>query len=118
MARVEIDGEELIVHVTGWDQLWSLKSQLTIPLAHVTGASANPQEAHQWWKGLRMPGTSIPGVIAAGTFYKDGERVFWDVHDPDKTVLIRLAHEQYSRLIIQVDEPEAVVAAINRAVSR
>jgi hypothetical protein len=35
-----------------------------------------------------MPGTNIPGVLTAGTFYQDGKRVFWDVHNPDNTVVI------------------------------
>ena len=26
----------------------------------------------------------LPGVITAGTFYQEGERVFWDVHDPER----------------------------------
>jgi len=38
----------------------------------------------------------VPGVITAGTFYQDCGRVFWDVHDPEKTVTIDLHHELYS----------------------
>ena len=116
MARVDISDTALTVHVTGWDSLWSFKSQLEIPLAHVTHAAVDHEIARRWWQGWRMPGTHIPGVIVAGTFYKDGERVFWDVHDPDRTIVISLAHDEYARLVIQVDDPEATVAAINEAV--
>ena len=41
-----------------------------------------------------MPGTNIPGVLTAGTFYQHGKRVFWDVHNPDNTVVIELKDEQ------------------------
>ena len=34
------------------------------------------------------------GLITAGTFYQEGERVFWDVHEPEKTVVIRLKDER------------------------
>lgn len=118
MARIEISGEALTVHVTGMDQIWSLKSQLEIPLQHVVRADVDHDVARHWWKGFRIPGTDIPGVLTAGTFYKHGERVFWDVHDPDKTIVIHLAHESYARLIVQVDEPELTAASINRALDR
>jgi hypothetical protein len=31
--------------------------------------------------------------------------VFWDVHDPEKTVVIHLKDERYARLVIEVDDP-------------
>ena len=86
-AEVELTQEALIVHVQGTDQLWALKSRLEIPLSHVVGA-ADPEVALGWWMGIRAPGTYVPGVIAADTFYQEGERAFWDVHDPEKTVLM------------------------------
>jgi hypothetical protein len=54
-------------------------------------------------------------VIVAGTFHHEGNRVFWDVHDPAKAVVIHLADERYARLVIGVDDPAATVAAIRRA---
>jgi hypothetical protein len=54
----------------------------------------------------------VPGVITAGTFYQEGERVFWDVHDPESTVVIQLKDERYVRLVIEVDDPPATAAAI------
>jgi hypothetical protein len=47
-----------------------------------------------------MPGTNVPGVITAGTFYQDGKRVFWDVHHPEKTVVIDLHDERYNELVV------------------
>ncbi len=115
MAEIEITSTSLIVHVTGLDQLWALKSRLEIPLAHVVNAATATEIARAWWKGWRLPGTDVPGVITAGTFYKDGERVFWDVHDPAKAIVINLAHDKYAHLVIQVDDPEEAIAAITRA---
>lgn len=56
MARVEVVGHQLSVQIEGMDKLWSLKSRLEIPLAHVNGAEADP-EAVRDWKGWRGPGT-------------------------------------------------------------
>jgi hypothetical protein len=42
----------------------------------------------------------------------------WDVHDPEKTVVIRLRDERYARLVIEVEDPEATVARVNEAAAR
>src|SRR3712207_5229568 len=85
------------------------------PLSHVVGAEVSAQEVQRWWQGVRTGGTHMPGVITAGTFYQEGERVFWDVHDPQKTVVIQLRDERYARLVIGVEDPPATVAAIQEA---
>ena len=117
VAEVEITQNDLIVHVRGMDRLLALKSRLEIPLAHVVGAEVEPEIAQGWREGIRAPGTHVPGVITAGTFYQEGERVFWDVHDPDKTVVIHLKDERYAKLVIEVDDPHAMAVAIEGALS-
>ncbi|WP_329134635.1 hypothetical protein [Streptomyces sp. NBC_00670] len=114
MALIRIDGDDLIVMIEGLDKLWSFKSSLTIPLANVRGATADPGIATEP-KGLRAPGSHLPGVITAGTFHQDGEKVFWDVRDPAKAVVIELADERYARLVLQVDDPRAAVALVESA---
>ncbi|HEX6711284.1 MAG TPA: hypothetical protein VF068_13220 [Rubrobacter sp.] len=117
MAEVELTQDALIVHIRGMDQLWTLKSSLEIPISHVIGAEADPEVTLGWWKGIRTPGTYVPGAIAAGTFHQEGEKVFWDVHNPEKTVVIRLRDEKYSRLVVEVEDPSATVATIQEALS-
>src|SRR5215211_4714599 len=112
MTEVELAEDALVVHVQGMDQLWALKSRLEIPLAHVVGAEVDPEIAREWHKGIRAGGTHVPGVIMAGTFYQEGELVFWDVHDPEKTLVIQLRDERYARLVIEVDDPRDTAAAI------
>ena len=116
MTEVEITGDALVVHVKGMDRLFSLKSRLEIPLPHVLGAEVDPDLAQGWRKGLRAPGIHLPGVITAGTFYQEGDRVFWDVHDPEKAIVIRLEDERYARLVIEVEDPPATAAAIEGAI--
>ncbi|MEU4746226.1 hypothetical protein AB0G02_37995 [Actinosynnema sp. NPDC023658] len=117
MAKIDIDGDDLVVTIEGLDRLWALKSRLTIPLANVRGATADPGIAGEP-KGNRAPGAHVPGVITAGTFHLDGERVFWDVHDPAKAVVIELADERYARLVVEVEDPRAVVALVENAAHR
>ena len=115
MVDLSIAEGKLTLHVRGADKLWAFKSSLEIPLVHIAGVRADPKAARGWYHGIRMPGTNVPGVITAGTFYQDGKRVFWDVHSPEKTILIELHDERYSELIVEIDDPEAAVRLIQNA---
>ncbi|MFE3599529.1 hypothetical protein ACFXP3_19000 [Streptomyces sp. NPDC059096] len=116
MALVRIDGDDLVVVIEGLHKVWALKSSLTVPLANVRGATADPGIIADP-KGIRAPGARVPGVITAGTFHLDGEKVFWDVRDPSKTVVVELADEHYARLVLQVEDPRATVALIENALT-
>ncbi|OEV01766.1 MULTISPECIES: hypothetical protein [Streptomyces] len=116
MALLRIDGDNLVVVIEGLDKLWAFKSSLTIPLAHVRGATADPGIATEP-KGIRAPGARVPGLITAGTFHQDGEKVFWDVKDPSKAVVVELADERYARLVIQVDDPRTAVDLVEKALA-
>jgi hypothetical protein len=118
MVDLSISDGNLLLHVRGADKLWAFKSSLEIPLAHIAEVRADPAIAHGWWHGLRMPGTNIPGVLTAGTFYQDGKRVFWDVHNPDNTVVIELKDERYAELIVEVVDPKATVELLKTALTR
>ena len=106
---------KLTLNVRGADKLWAFKSSLEIPLVHIVGVRADPESAGGWYHGIRMPGTNVPGVITAGTFYRDGKRVFWDVHHPEKTIVIDLHDERFNQLVVEVADPEAAVKPIQNA---
>jgi len=106
---------KLTLHVRGADKLWAFKSSIEIPLVHIAGVRADPEAARGWYHGIRMPGTNVPGVITAGTFYQDGKRVFWDVHNPEKTIVIDLHDERYNELVVEVDDPATAVKLIQDA---
>lgn len=115
MVDLAIAEGKLTLHVRGADKLWAFKSSLEIPLAHIAGVKADPEMARGWWHGIRLPGTNLPGVVTAGTFYQDGKRVFWDVHDPEKTIVIDLHDERYNQLIVEVADPQEAVKLIQNA---
>jgi hypothetical protein len=115
MTEVEIANGYLRVVVEGFDKVLALKSRVEVPLTHVRGASQDP-DALRERHGLRLGGTSVPGVVAAGTFF-DGRWWFLDVHHPEVAVKIELDHEHYAALIVEVADPAETVAAINAAIA-
>ena len=118
MVELSVAGDKLILNVRGADKLWALKSSLEIPLQHIVAARADASVAHGWYHGIRLPGTNIPGVLTAGTFYQHGQRVFWDVHNPDRTIVVELSDDRYNELIVEVDDPQAAVDVIQGATGR
>jgi hypothetical protein len=117
MARVRIEGDRLVVELTGLHRLWALKRRLTVPLASVRGATVDPGMAREV-EGMRAPGLRIPGVAAMGTFRRSDGKDFWDVGRGTRTIVVQLADAQWDRLVLEVDEPHAVVDEINRAIAR
>ena len=61
----------------------------------------------------------MPWVIKAGTFYLYSENglkpTFVDVMHPEQTVIIDLHDEEYQQLIIEVEDPAAVLALLGGA---
>ena len=115
MIDLSIAEGKLTLHVRGADKLWAFKSTLEIPLVHIAGVRADAEIARGWYHGIKAPGTNVPGVITAGTFYQDGKRIFWDVHHPEKTIVISLHDERYSQLVVEVDDPEGAIKLIQSA---
>ena len=116
MIEISILGDRAVFEVQGWDQLWSFRSRLEIPQAHINGAHVDPDPAMGWFQGLKLLGADLPHIFRAGTFYQDGGLVFWDVCNPERTIVVELNHERYHKLVIEVEDSDAAVKLINNAV--
>jgi hypothetical protein len=118
MVTITIQDNKALFEVEGWDKLWSLRSRLEIPLSHIKGAHADPHPAMGWFQGLKLGGTDVPNIFRAGTFYQEGDLVFWDVHNPENTIVVELEHERYGKLIIEVEDSQSAVRLINHAIGK
>jgi hypothetical protein len=117
MIDVTVDADKIVFEVEGWDKLWALRSRLEIPISHIKGARIDGDATKGWWKGVRIGGAQIPGVITAGSFYTQGRFVFYDAHKSEHTIVVDLEHETYDALILQVRDPEAALKLITAAIS-
>jgi hypothetical protein len=117
MVRVSIQGDTAVFDVQGLHKLWAFKSRLKIPQAHIKNVRADPDVATGLWKGFRMPGTHLPGILVAGTFFKGGKRFFWDVRKKQNTIVVELDDEPYHQLIIEVEDPAAEIARLRPPVA-
>jgi hypothetical protein len=108
MVTIERQADNFVFEVIGLHKLWALKSQLTIPVEHITKVYPN-EESLNWIVGLRMPGTHIPGLITAGTYIVKEGTIFCDVTDHNKSIVVELKDEHYKKMIIEVDNIEKAI---------
>jgi hypothetical protein len=57
-------------------------------------------------------------VITAGQFYQHGQRVFWDIHDPARSIIIELHDDRFDELVVEVSDPQFVVEQIKTKLRR
>jgi len=105
MVDIRVEGDKAIFEVKGWDKLWAFRNSLEIPLSHIKDVYPDPDIVIGWLDGIKLMGTSIPAFFRAGSFYKQGDLVFWDVHNAANALVVVLEHEHFDKLIIEVANP-------------
>ncbi len=100
------------LELTGWDRLWALKNNLIFPLEGVSNVYADPTATRP--RGFRLPGTSLPSLILAGTYVGE-TRKFWCIHYTGQSVVFELEGLDYARIVVDVRDPEAVVQRVRAA---
>ncbi|AFT82082.1 hypothetical protein FE410_06130 [Leuconostoc carnosum] len=112
--KVEIQDGQLIVVPQGVTKLAAVKDEIIVPLDHVVGASIDTGILNDR-KGLKMPGTAMPGYWA-GSFHKDSEITFFNVKQSSTPIVIQLKDDKYSRLVLGTENPRNLVELINNAI--
>lgn len=105
MVTIKKEDGNFIFDVKGLHKIWAFKSQITVPADSIVSVHQN-EDVFSFWKGLKMPGTSIPYVITAGTYFKGDKKIFWDVVHEKNCIVVELKDTSYNQLIIEVENPE------------
>jgi hypothetical protein len=123
-VKLDLNADALTVTLEGWERVWALRRQLVIPRGKIVHAQwhAEPFEIHA---SLRLAGTSLPGALAAGTFFGQGMKQFLYIRRPQgwrrssaSNVLVLDLHGMfYGRAVLSCAEKDAarVVAGTKAA---
>ncbi|HEX9334572.1 MAG TPA: hypothetical protein VF892_01755 [Pseudonocardiaceae bacterium] len=115
MVEIEVTGTTVTVRVLGAHRFLSLREQITFDLSNVTAVAPAEIDMRPPW--VRTPATFFPGVIAAGIFRGKGRKEFWDTLFDGRGVRIDLSGTDFTRLVLDVADPDAVRARLTRAVA-
>jgi len=118
MVNLQIDGDRVTVRVLGLHKVWAFRTSLTFHLSNVSDVRFDPGITVGLYRGLRMPGTHIPGVVVAGTYYREKRKEFWDVGKIENSIVIDLTSESYDRLVIETVDPLETIALLTEALER
>ena len=117
MARLEVDGDALVVRLSGLERLGAFR--LSEPSAQLSAIREVKTALDPWreLRGLRAPGTGFPGVIALGTRRGQGFRDFSAVYGRGPGVVVELDDTPWSRFVVTTRDgsPEDAVARIEAA---
>lgn len=107
--RLSIDKDQnlLNIELSNQERLWSFRwnKTLSIPLGHIRKISTETPEIT--WLELRAPGTFLPGVIKAGTYYNKQGRDFWYATRGKGFLVLELEQDKYRRVVLTLDDNES-----------
>lgn len=116
MASLSVDGDELIVRMSGWERAAAFHSDVRVPVSAIHSVELEP---HPWsaLRGIRAPGTGFPGVIAYGVRRLTGDRPdFAAVLGRRAAVRVELGPpSEFGRLLVTVADPAAALSAVRAA---
>ncbi len=115
MPKFEITDRELLVSLNPLERFWALRSDFGVPLKSIESVKIDPK-AVPWTLGARVPGTFFPGLIAAGTFRKPGNKQFAYWTRGDTPVVLTLSGAKFRTLILGSKDPKGLADQINAAI--
>jgi len=112
MARVVASGDTVTLALTRVERLEGFRGDIVAALDSVRAVRAS-DDLWSELRGIRAPGTGIPGVIAVctcrGSFGKD----FAAIHGRGPGVVVEFDGEPFQRWLVSVDDPGRVVAGLS-----
>lgn len=110
MPTIELDGDDLVVRFSGLDVVYALRRRVRVPRTAVVSAEAGPPPPR---RGLRAPGTHVPGVLSFGTWRGRFGKDLWGVRRADRVLVVELdGGADFERLVLEVDDPDAAAAVL------
>ena len=107
MVSIEVEGETITLRVLGMHRFWAMKGSVILRRTQITLARIAEKSLRPPW--IRCPGTCLPWVICAGTYYGKKRKEFWDVTAKGRAICLELTGAPYTRVVVDVADPVAAL---------
>lgn len=116
--NLSINNNSLTIHLDGQERLWAfhLGPTIEILIAHIRHVSTDHPSME--WYALRAPGTAIPGLFAAGTYYAKRGREFWYVTRSPQFLVLDLEGHYYKRIVLTMEGNERYAAQLTALITK
>ncbi len=108
MAELEVEGDDLVVRLGPWERIGTLRTSDVRVACSSIAARRRVDAAHHEVRGLRAPGTGLPGRILIGTWLRRGGRDFVAVSGKGPGVVIELRGERFDRIVTTAPLPPGI----------
>ena len=110
--KLVYDRKGITLQLDGMERMWAFKASFRIPYDCVEDVQAANDSGLSAIPGIRLPGTHIPGVIVAGTYFNMKEKLFLYVVKSRPVLKISLKGHSYDKVILSIDSPFIEAATI------
>ncbi len=110
MNKLTISKNVVRIEIIGWDKIWSFKGSLAIPKNSISKVYRHDGKLVPPW--FRCPGTALPRIIVAGTYYGQGRKEFWNIHFGKGALVFDLKDAEYTRIVVDVDDSDKILAEL------
>ncbi len=114
VAELQVDGDELVVHLRPLEKAEGAHGDIRVPLSAVT-AVRSVDDPWPELRGIRAPGTGLPNVIEVGTRRGTFGKDFAAVHGKGPAVVVELEGADYGRLVVTADDAASRAETIGQA---
>jgi hypothetical protein len=114
VAEVQVVGDVVRLALTRVERLEGFHGDITAPAVSVTAVWSST-DLWSELRGMRAPGTGIPGVVAVGTRRGAFGRDFAVVHGKGPGVVLEFDGQPFQRWVVSVADPDAIVLAVSAA---
>ena len=115
MVDVVLNGQGVTFKIKGFHKVLAMRGSIEVPLNHIVSVAASSWgEALSWEPGARVSGVHSPSGYATGTFRRGNDLYFVDTKDVASTISVELKDEEFHKLVIQVQDPQAAMAKLSR----
>lgn len=112
MASLSVHSDRLEIHLTRAERTLALRrDDIVVARENIRGVIIT-EDPWIWLRGIRSPGTLIPLVVAAGTWKFHGGKDFVAIKRRRPAVVIDLADEEFSRVILTSQHAPNLIASL------
>ena len=115
VARLNVEGGQLVLDLTGLEKLEGFHDDIRVPVSCVREVRWTGDPWSEL-RGMRAPGTGLPGVVMVGTRRGGGYKDFAAVHRKGPAVVVELEGAEFDRLVVTEDDAAGAAPRLRREV--